>query len=280
MPVYKTCQIKLWNFISQDCYIVNTTYMLCRELLCHCSCSCNIYAFWSSVTAPNTAAVQTCLLVAAKWMLAGLWPLKQHARWPFVTLYSMPAGVVLLYLLYLLVWCLTISRACWYGVSLWAVPAGVVLHYRSCLLVWYLIKMWNFISQDCYIVNTTHMLCRELLCHCSCSCNIYAFWPSVTAPNTAAVQTCLLVAAKWMLAGLWPLKQHARWPFVTLYSMPAGVVLLYLLYLLVWCLTISRACWYGVSLWAVPAGVVLHYRSCLLVWYLTISHAFWFGASL
>ena len=88
--------------------------------------------------------------------------------------------------------------------------------------------------------------------------------------------------------------------FVTQYCMSAGVVLLYLLYLLVWCLTISRVCWYGVSLSAVPAGVVLHightfwfgtslsavpvsvvphYRSCLLVWCLTVGHVFWCGAS-
>ena len=56
-------------------------------------------------------------------------------------------------------------------------------------------------------------------------------------------------------------------------------MLLYLLYLLVWCFTISHACWYGVSLSAVPAGVVLHYRPCLLVWYLTIIHACWCGVS-
>ena len=51
--------------------------------------------------------------------------------------------------------------------------------------------------------------------------------------------------------------------------MSAGVVLLYLLYLLVWCLTISRVCWYGVSLSTVPAGVVLH-----------IGHNFWCGTLL
>ena len=43
--------------------------------------------------------------------------------------------------------------------------------------------------KDCYIVNTTYMSCKELLCRC----NIYACWPSVTVTNTAAVQTCLLV---------------------------------------------------------------------------------------
>ena len=41
------------------------------------------------------------------------------------------AGVVFLYLL---VWCLTISRVYWYSVSLSAVPACEVNHYRSCLL--------------------------------------------------------------------------------------------------------------------------------------------------
>ena len=141
------------------------------------------------------------------------------------------------------------------------------------------LTLWNFIDQDCYIV----IPCRELLCRCSC--NIYACWPSVTVTNTAAVQTCLLVEhcckpARWMLAGLWPLNQHTCWPFVTQYCMSAGVTLLYLLYLLVWCLTISRVCCYSVSLSAVPAGVVNHYRSCLLVWYTIISHACWCGASL
>ena len=50
-----------------------------------------------------------------------------------ITQYCISAGVVLLYLLYLLVWRLTISRVCWYDVSLSAMPAGVVLHYRPCL---------------------------------------------------------------------------------------------------------------------------------------------------
>ena len=90
----------------------------------------------------------------------------------------------------------------------------------------------------------------------------------------------LNAAARRMLAGLWPLNQDACWPFVTQYCMSAGGVLLLYMYLLVLCLTISRACWYGVSLSAVPAGVVLHYRSCLLVWHLTISHACWWCASL
>ena len=122
----------------------------------------------------------------------------------------------------------------------------------------------------------------------------------------------LSAAARWMLAVLWSPNQHACWPFVTQYCMSAGVVLLYLLYLLVWCLTISCVCWYGDSLSAVPAGVVLHYRdvfsfgaslsampvgvvphyrscasgvvphcrSCLLVRCINICHACWRGTSL
>ena len=83
----------------------------------------------------------------------------------------------------------------------------------------------------------------------------------------------LSTAARWILAGLWTLNQHACWPFVTQYYMSAGIVLLYLylLYLLVYLL---------VSLSAVSAGVVNHNRSCLLVWYITITHASWCGASL
>ena len=62
-------------------------------------------------------------------------------------------------------------------------------------------------------------------------------------------------------------------------SMPAGVVLLYLPYLFVCCLTIEYAFWCGVSLSAMPSGVVPHYNSCLLVWCLIISDACWCGSS-
>ena len=90
----------------------------------------------------------------------------------------------------------------------------------------------------------------------------------------------LSAAANRMLAGLLPFNQHACRSFFTQYCMSPGVELLYLLYLLVWCLTISCVCWYGVSLSAVPADVVNHYRSCLLVWYITISHVCWCVATL
>ena len=70
--------------------------------------------------------------------------------------------------------------------------------------------------------------------------------------------------------------------FVTLSCMSAGVVLLYLslLYLLVWCLTFSRACWCDASLKAILSGVVPHYQLCQLVQCLIIGFVFWCGASL
>ena len=170
-------------------------------------------------------------------------------------------------------------------------PADLVLFNRTCFLVHWKSKrkatwpmplhqtcqltMWN-----CYIVNTTYMPCRELLCHCSCK--IYACWPSVNVTNTAAVQTCLLVECCCKMDACWTVATqsaclmnfchsllHVCWRCASLSALPAGMVL-----------TISSVCWYGVSLSAVPAGVVLHYRSCLLVWYLTISHACLCGASL
>ena len=156
MPLHQTCQLTLWNFISQDCYIANATYMPCRQLLCHCSC--NINACWPT---PLLFKHAYWLSAAARWTLAGLQPLNQHVCRPFVTQYCISAGVVLLYLLYLLVWCLTIScacwcgasyrsyllvwyitisHACWCGASLEVMPSYVVPHCRSCLLVWCLIK--------------------------------------------------------------------------------------------------------------------------------------------
>ena len=89
--------------------------------------------------------------------------------------------------------------------------------------------------------------------------------------NTAAVQTCLLVECCCKMDACWTAATQSACllTFVTHYCISAGVVLLHVLYLLVWCLTISCACWCGAS-----------YRSYLLVWYITISHACWCGASL
>ena len=132
------------------------------------------------------------------------------------------------------------------------------------------LTMWNFISQDCYIVKPTYMPCRELLYHCSC--NIYACWPFVTVTNTAAVQTCLLVECCC--------KMDACWTMATQTSMPADLLSLNIACLLAVCFSICYTCWYGVSLSAVPTGMVSHYQPCLLAWCFSIGHAFWFGTSL
>ena len=85
--------------------------------------------------------------------------------------------------------------------------------------------------------------CRELLI--CCSYNIYACWPSVfTATNTAVFQICLLVECCFEMDACWTLSlnQLACGSFATEFCMSAGLVLLYLPYLLVRCLTISQAC--------------------------------------
>ena len=107
---------------------------------------------------------------------------------------------------------------------------------------------------------------------------MYACWPSVTVTNTAAVQTYLLVECYCKMDACWTVATlltfchsilHVCWRCASL-----------MLYLLVWCLTLSRACLYGVSLSAMPAGIVCHYQPCLLAWCFIIGHAFWFGTSL
>ena len=164
------------------------------------------------------------------------------------------------------------------------------------------LTMWNFISQDCYIVNTTYTPCRKLLCRYSC--NIYACWPRVTVTNTAAVQTCLLVECCCKIDACSTVATqsacmqtfchsilHVCWWCASLSAIPAGMVTHYQPCLLLWCLTISRAFWHGASLWVMPFGlvphyqacllyVVPHYRPCLLVWCLTVGHVFWCGTSL
>ena len=119
--------------------------------------------------------------------------------------------------------------------------------------------MWNFISQDCYIVNTIYMPCRELLCRCNC--NIYTCWPSVTVTNTAAVQTCLLVECCCKMDACWTVATQSAC-------------------LLTFCHSILLVGWGCDSLSAIPADMVSHYQPFLLVWYLTISHVYWSGASL
>ena len=146
---HQTCQLTLWNFINQDRYIANITYIPCRELLCHCSC--NIYVCWPSVTVTNTAAVQKCLLVEFCCKMDAYWTVATqsaclltfchsilHVCWRCASLSAIPAVMVSHYQPCLLVWCLTISCACWYGISLSAVPAGMVSQYQLCLLEWYL----------------------------------------------------------------------------------------------------------------------------------------------
>ena len=122
---------------------------------------------------------------------------------------------------------------------------------------------------------------------------------------TAAVQTCLLVKCYCKIDACCPmlLNQHACRSFATQSCISAGVVLLYLPYLLVWylpclplwCITIDHvnwccahyqpcllvwciikghAFWCGASLSAMPVGVVPHYRACLLVWCFAVDHAF------
>ena len=121
------------------------------------------------------------------------------------------------------------------------------------------LTLWNFISQDCYIVNTTYMPCRQLLCRCSC--NIYACWPSVTITSTAAFQTGLLVEHCCNMDVCWTVANQSAC-------------------LLTFCHSILHVCWRCASLSAIPAIMVSHYQPYLLVWCLTISHACWRGASL
>ena len=113
IPLNQTCQLTLY---CMHCYIFNTKYMRCRQLLC--CCICNIYACWSSVTATNTAAVQTCLLYESCWNMDTCWTVATQSICMPADL--LPLSILPLSILPLIlrVWCLTISRACWCGVLL------------------------------------------------------------------------------------------------------------------------------------------------------------------
>ena len=84
-----------------------------------------------------------------------------------------------------------------------------------------------------------NMPSRELPCRCSCS--VYACFHSITATNTAAVQTCLLVECCCNMDACWIVATQSA-------CLPAFCHSIVPLILLVWCLTISRVCWCGVLL--------------------------------
>ena len=127
----------------------------------------------------------------------------------------------------------------------------VLLLHQTCQLT-----LWNFISQDCKMSIQHTCLVK--------SCYVAAAARYMPAGLMLLSQTPLLfkhvywlsTAARWMLAGLWPLNQHAC------------------------CHPILHDCWHCVSLSAIPAGMVSHYQPCLLVWWIIMGHAFWFGTSL
>ena len=112
--LHQTCQLTLCNPIRHAC--VNLTYMLAGPVPHHvercliCRCSCNKYTCWPSATATQAPLLfkhAYWLSAAARVLLVG--PLLfNHACRSFATQSCMPTGVML-------VWCLTISRACWCG---------------------------------------------------------------------------------------------------------------------------------------------------------------------
>ena len=159
-------------------------------------------------------------------------------------------------------------------------------------------------------INTVKLYQPRLLHTCRVdSCYVAAAAIYMPAGLVVLSQTPLLfkhaywlsAAARWMLAGLWPLNQHAIdllslniacmlalcfsicytcWYGVSLSAVSAGLVSLYQPCLLVLCFIKGHAFSFGVSLSAMPVGVVPHYRSSLLVWCLTVGHVCWCGASL
>ena len=133
LSIQTTCRV-------ESCFVVaSATYMPAGLVLLPQTQLLFKHAYWLS-----TVAI---------WMLAGPWPLNQHACRPFATqhchsycaygvsLSAMPAGVVSNYRQHSGVvphyqpWCFIIGHVFWCGTSLSLMPVGVIPHYRPCLLV-------------------------------------------------------------------------------------------------------------------------------------------------
>ena len=149
-------------------------------------------------------------------------------------------------------------------------PADLVLFNQTCLLVHWKSKRKSTcpmpLHQTCQLtlwtfINETAILPVQK------TCRVESYFVAAAATYMPADLVLLTkhrccsnsAAAIWMLAGPWPLNQHACRTFATQF----------------W----HSYCWFRVSLSAVPAGVVSHYRPCVLVLCLTISCACWCGAS-
>ena len=181
------------------------------------------------------------------------------------------------------------------------------------------LTLWNFIRQDWYIVNTTHMPAGLVPLHVE-SCYVAACWPSATPCRELLYRCIYNIYVCWPqhrccsnIPTGWVLLQdgclldcchsismpvdrlslniacllvmccsicYTFWLGVSPSAVPADMVSHYQPCLLVWCLIIGHAFWFGISLSAMPVGVVPHYRPCLLGWCLIVGHVFWCGASL
>ena len=93
------------------------------------------------------------------------------------------------------------------------------------------------------------------------TCSVETATAATYMPDTAAVQTCLLVECCCKMDSCWTVATQSAC-------------------LLTFCHTILHVCWRCASLSAITAGMVSHHQPCLLVWCLTISCACWFGALL
>ena len=107
--------------------------------------------------------------------------------------------------------------------------------------------------------------CVLVMCHIIKHA-LYVCWPCGNYGWAAGLvqveQICTLTyaAARWILCWTVATKSSC-WSFVTQSCMSVGVVLLYLPYLLAWCLTISHACLCDASLKAILSWVEPNYHS-------------------
>ena len=191
-------------------------------------------------------------------------------------------------------------------------PADLVLFNQRCLLVHWKSKrkatwpmslhltcqltMCNFISQDCYIVNTTYMPCRELVCSCSCNICLLTYCYCHQHRCCSNIHTCWVLLQDGCLLGcghsfsmpadLLSLNIACLLVLCFYSIIPADMVSQYQRRLLVWCrmlawrFIIGHAFWFGTSLSVMHVGVVPHCSSCLLMWLFTIGHACWRGTLL
>ena len=229
MLLHQTCQLTMWNFISQlrllhcryNIYALYSVVMLlqlqhiCLLDQCYCHqhrCCSNILTGWmllqdeylldcghSIIMPADLLPLNIACLLALCFSIC-------YTFWCGASLSAVPAGMVSQYQPCLLAWFFIIGHAFWFGTSLTAMHVSVVPYYRTCLLLWYLPLVRLALQPTFWLVE--------------CRGKRRGYKSGATLKEVPLHETCLLIrcySQTWLLVqcnSIW----HACWVHLFRYT--------------------------------------------------------------